>query len=283
MIGRNTFSKLIIFILFIHTILSILASSMLVRKDDVVSCLSPLDSNSISQVYDNNSTLKNIHYVYPSSYPDYDKPVCKVETEDKVVSFSFDDGYNYDNILDIVNIFKENGDLKTTFFFCGHAIDSDEKDRQKNSLERDNSVKLVFDNGHEIGNHSNSHSNFKKLNRESSENEIINCNEKIKSITGTYPTVFRFPYGAYNKASLSVVKYLNMFPVHWSIDTLDWKKSSSFESIYDRIINNLHNGAIILMHTNGKHTAQALRKAIPKILELGYKIVSVSDLITKNY
>ena len=276
MIRRNTFSKLIVFILFVHIVLSVLASNMFSKRSEIVSCLSPLDNDTVSQVTE--PKLKTVYDVVPiSSYPVFDKPICKVETEDKVISFSFDDGYNHDNILQILNIFKENGDLKTTFFFCGHAIDSDEQDRQKNSLERDNSVKLVYDNGHEIGNHSDSHKNFKKL------NEVINCNEKIKNITGSYPVVFRFPYGASNQNSLNVVRDLKMFPVQWSIDTLDWKKSSSSESIYNEIINNIHSGAIILMHTSGKHTPEALRKVIPKILELGYKIVPVSDLINKRY
>ena len=287
MIRRSIFSRLIVFILFVHMVLSILASNMPTRKDKIVSCLSLTSESDISQVADSSSKLKdnNAYDMFAiSSYPEFsNKPIFKVETEDKVISFSFDDGYDYNNISKIVNALKENGNLKATFFFCGHAIDSDEKDRLENSFERDSSVKLVYNNGHEIGNHSDSHKNFKKLSDESAKNEVINCNEKIKNITGNYPVVFRFPYGAYNQNSLNVIRNLEMFPVQWSIDTTDWKKSSSSESIYNEIINNIHNGAIILMHTNGKHTPEALRKVIPKILELGYKIVPVSDLINKRY
>ena len=289
MIRRNTFSKLIVFILFVHIVLSALANSMFSKKNRIASCLSPLDNETVSQV--NESKLKTVYDMVPiSSYPVFDKPIREVKTEDKVISLSFDDGYNHDNILQILNILKENGNLKTTFFFCGNAIDSDEKLIEKeyekdkeHSIKREHSVKVVYDNGHEIGNHSDSHKNFKKLSDESATNEVINCNEKIKNITGNYPVVFRFPYGAYNQNSLNVVRNLKMFPVQWSIDTTDWKKSSSSESIYNEIINNIHNGAIILMHTNGKHTPEALRRVIPRILELGYKIVPVSDLINKRY
>ena len=295
MIGKNIFNHVIIFILFVHVILSIFLikkTGVFTKKDNMVACLSSLDENDTS--VDSGSSLKSndIYDIAPiSSYPEFSsKPICKAETEEKVVSFSFDDGYNHSNILDIINILKENGNLKTTFFFCGHSIDSDEKsieeeytNDREHSVRREHSVKVVYDNGHEIGNHSNSHANFKKLSKEAAKNEIVICNEKIKNITGNDPVVFRFPYGAYNQNSLDVVKDLKMFPVQWSIDTLDWKTQSSSESICDKIINNLHSGAIILMHTSGKNTPQALRMVIPKILELGYKIVPVSDLINKKF
>lgn len=228
---------------------------------------------------------------YPiSSYPEIgDKPICNVETSEKVVSFSFDDGYGHENIKKIVNIFKKNGNLKTTFFFCGHAIDGDKKDAE--SQNRINSVELVHNEGHEIANHSNSHPNFKKLNDEKMESEIENCNQKIENITGQRPILFRFPYGSYNKNAMNVAKKLNMYPAGWDIDTLDWSKKSSCDSICSSIckgyktdnVSYPHPGSIILMHTSGKYTPEALEIIIPTLLKGGYKIVTVSDLILRTF
>ena len=284
MISRNDTNKIIITTLFIHMILSIFAINNMLYTD-VVPCLSSFEDDAVSKVCNENLNIKSKNtYEAPqiSSYPEVSsRPICNVDTDDKVVSFSFDDGYNHDNILKILDIFKKNGNLKTTFFFCGHSIDSDNIDSERE--KRDHSVKVVYDNGHEIGNHSDSHSNFKKLDKKKSEYEIVQCNEKIRNITGQSPIVFRFPYGSYNQNSLEVIKELNMYPIQWNIDTLDWKKTSTCDSICNKIINNLSSGSIILMHTNGKHTPEALEIVIPKILELGYKIIPVSDLITRKY
>lgn len=221
-----------------------------------------------------------------SIYPEVgDRPICDVKTSEKIVSFSFDDGYNYENTKKIVDILKKNGNLKATFFFCGNAIDGDVKNAKNQG--RENSVELVHNAGHEIANHSNSHPNFKKLTKGKMEEEIENCNKKIENITGKRPVLFRFPYGSHSKESVEVVKKLDMYPVDWNIDTLDWNKKSSCDSICSSICkgyktNNVsypHPGSIILMHTTGKYTPEALEIIIPILLKGGYKIVTVSDLI----
>lgn len=225
-----------------------------------------------------------------SRYPEVsERPICNIETSEKVVSFSFDDGYGHENIRKIVDIFKKHGNLKTTFFFCGNAIESDEKEAK--TQNRINSVELVRNEGHEVANHSYSHPNFKKLSKEKMETEIETCNTKIEKITGKKPVLFRFPYGSYSKNAMNVVRELNMYPVGWNVDTLDWSKKSSCDSICSSIckgyntknVSYPHPGSIILMHTSGKYTPEALEIIIPILLKGGYKIVTVSDLILKKF
>ncbi len=231
--------------------------------------------------YEKNSKLLEV--VDKNSYP-----INKVETSEKVISFSFDDGYNYDNIVKILNTLKKYN-LKTTFFFCGHAIDSDMKyAEQENRLS---SVSLIFNEGHEVANHSNSHPNFTKLSKEKIKSEIEDCNNKIEKITGVRPVLFRYPYGSCTSSSLKIVKELDMIPIQWNIDTRDWSAKSSCSSICSSICKNYEHdnvscpppGSIILMHTNAKYTPEALEVVIPILINNGYKIVPISNLILHNF
>ncbi len=242
------------------------------------------DAEKVSKNEGQNTDLYEVSPI--SDYPEVgERPVCNVKTSEKIISLSFDDGYNYENTKKIVDILKKNGNLKATFFFCGNAIDSDIKSAKIQN--RENSVELVHNAGHEIANHSNSHPNFKKLTKEKMEKEIESCNKKIQNITGKRPVLFRFPYGSHNKESVGVVKKLNMYPVDWNIDTLDWNKKSSCDSICSSIckgyktgnVSYPHPGSIVLMHTTGKYTPEALEIIIPVLLKGGYKIVTVSDLV----
>jgi peptidoglycan/xylan/chitin deacetylase (PgdA/CDA1 family) len=69
--------------------------------------------------------------------------------------------------------------------------------------------------------------------------------------------------------------------VLWSIDTRDWEGKTAFE-IEEEIMNNISDGSIILMHdyvSGNSYTSEALRNVIPKLKELGYCFVTVSELI----
>ena len=71
--------------------------------------------------------------------------------------------------------------------------------------------------------------------------------------------------------------------VTWNIDTKDWLNRDS-EVIYNNVINNACDGCIVLMHDIYEESIEATKKLIPKLHEMGYEIVSISDLARiKNY
>ena len=67
----------------------------------------------------------------------------------------------------------------------------------------------------------------------------------------------------------------------WSIDTIDWREDSTKEKIKNRVIENIHNSAIVLMHPT-KETIKALPEIIINILDKGYKIGKISDVVKTN-
>ncbi|MGN1126590.1 MAG: polysaccharide deacetylase family protein [Ruminococcus sp.] len=196
-------------------------------------------------------------------------PIYSVETEKKQVSISFDAAWGDEQTHALLDILKEYN-VKSTFFLVGDWVDKYPDD-----------VKDIYDAGHDIGNHSDTHPHMTEMSTEEQQKQIEACNEKIKKITGKKPKLFRAPYGDYNNSVVQSVKNLNMYCVQWDIDSLDWKDPSPSEMV-DRIVPNLQNGSIILMHNGAKNTPEALPMIIEAVREAGYEFVPLSKLVCKN-
>lgn len=198
-------------------------------------------------------------------------PIYSVEREDKMVALTFDCAWGADDIPDIINTLNKN-DVKAAFFMVGSWI---EKNPDK--------VKLMYENGMDIGNHSNSHAHVNNLSYEANIEDMKLCNEKIKKITGEEIKLYRGPYGEYNDTVISAAEKLNMKVIQWDVDTLDYTGKTQ-DAMCERIKKKIRNGSIILMHNDTKYTASGLQKIIDTIKELGYEIVPVSEMIYyENY
>ena len=196
-------------------------------------------------------------------------PIYSVETDKKQVSISFDAAWGDEQTHTLLDILEEHN-VKSTFFLVGDWVDKYPDD-----------VKDMYDAGHDIGNHSDTHPHMTEMSTEEQKNQIKACNEKIKEITGKEPKLFRAPYGDYNNTVVQSVKSLDMYCVQWDIDSLDWKDPSPSEMV-DRIVPNLQNGSIILMHNGAKNTPDALPMIIEAVREAGYEFVPLSKLVCKN-
>ncbi len=194
-------------------------------------------------------------------------PIYCVDTKEKVCSISFDAawGNEYtDTLLEIL----EKYDVKTTFFLVEEWVS-----------KYPDSVKKIYDSGHDVGNHSSTHPHMNDLSKEQQQEEIENCNESIEKITGKSPTLFRAPYGEYNNSLVECCNDLcSMYCVQWNIDSLDWKDPTPQEML-TRIQKNLKEGSIILMHNGAKNTPDALPLIIEYIKSEGYEIVPISKLL----
>ena len=167
-----------------------------------------------------------------------------------------------DQILDILK--KE--DVKVTFFMVGDWVRKYPED-----------VKKIYEAGHEIGTHSDTHPHVNKLTYEENVQELEKSSEEIEKITGVKPTLYRTPYGEYNNTVIKAANDSGYFPIQWSLDTLDYKNLTS-EEMWNRI-EKISSGDIVLMHNGTEHTADSLKSIIQKIKAKGLSIVKVSDLI----
>lgn len=182
-----------------------------------------------------------------------------------MIALTFDDGpsAHTDRLLDI---FAKNGG-KGTFFVVGNLIDS-----RKSTM-----IRLVSE-GHEIGNHSWNHRQLTNLSDEEVKDQIMMTRAKIYDVTGVDCRIVRPPYGACNDSVRAVGAKLGVSYVNWSVDTLDWKTKNA-DAVYSEIMKDASDGAIILCHDLHKTTVDAMERVIPDLLEKGYQLVTVSQLM----
>lgn len=223
------------------------------RKIDVMQLMFEDDGRIIYVPYDKAAEYNKVGWYYGGGRVDPARPM---------VALTFDDGPGKytDKILSCL----EKYGARATFFVQGHSVAA-----YKSTVSR------AADLGCEIGNHTWNHVNLAKSSSGTISSQISKTNAAVYNATGTYPTLYRPPYGAYNNSVLSSVA---MAAVMWSVDTLDWKTRSA-EKTLKSVMNNASDGAIILMHDIHSPTAQAVESIVPYLLKRGYQLVTVSEMI----
>ena len=198
-------------------------------------------------------------------------PIYKVDTEEKKVALTMNCAWNADDIDKILEILEENN-VKITFFMVGDWIE-----------KYPEAVKKVYEAGHEIGTHSDTHPHVNNLSYEENVKQLENSNDKIEKITGTRTNLYRTPYGEYNQTVIKAAQDKGYYTIQWNLDTLDYTGLTG-EEMWNRIKDKIGSGDIILMHNGTEHTADSLDKIIKNIKEQNLEIVKISDLIYKeNY
>lgn len=198
-------------------------------------------------------------------------PIYSVYTEDKKIAISFDAAWGADDTDELLQILEDRG-VKTTFFLCGYWIDKYPEE-----------VKKIYEKGHEIGNHSDTHPHSSQLSLEQNKEEIMKVHKKVKDLTGYEMDVYRPPFGEYNDTVLKAAKEVGYHTIQWDVDSLDWKEYGVEKEI-SHVLNHksLGNGSIILFHNDAKYTPDALGPILDGLMEKGYKIVPVGELIHKG-
>lgn len=205
----------------------------------------------------------------PTSAKEKLLPIYNVQTNEAKVAFTMNCAWSADDIDSILKTLEENN-VKITFFMVGSWIDKNPE-----------AVKKIYNAGHEIGSHSNTHPHVNKLSAEKNLEEIKMSVNKIEKLTGYKTNLYRAPYGEYNDTVIKVAQDNKYYPIQWNVDTLDYEGLTG-EEMWNRIKNKLSNGSIILSHNGTKHTAESLDYLIKNIKEKGFEIVKVSDLIYKD-
>ncbi|MGL4912915.1 MAG: polysaccharide deacetylase family protein [Romboutsia sp.] len=205
---------------------------------------------------------------------DYEDIIIKKGNDDeKVIALTFDDGPDDTFTPQVLDILKKYN-VKATFFVVGENVGWNPE-----------ILKREYEEGHEIGNHTFTHINVSKRGYTDIDKEITDTQNAIKKVIGEEPKLFRPPYRAISKEMCSIVKDKDMNIVLWSnLDPRDWSNPGVYY-IVNTITSKVQNGNIILLHDyntvrNSKsQTIQALELLIPKLKEMGYKFVTVSELI----
>lgn len=195
-------------------------------------------------------------------------PIYKGNPEKPMVSFIINVAWGNEHLSPILATLKRNH-VHASFFLEGRWV--------KNHPEL---AKMIVSAGHEVGNHSYSHPDMKRISNGLIRQEIQKTNEVIKATTGKVPDWLAPPSGSIREDVFTIAAEENMGTVMWSVDTIDWKKPTP-EALINRVMGKVHNGALILMHPT-ESTARALDELIRAIKEKGLEIDTVSTLLSEE-
>lgn len=190
------------------------------------------------------------------------------DPETRRIALTFDDGphpsYTY-RILDILDRYG----VKATFFMIGSNVEAYPEVAQE-----------VLRRGHEIGNHTYSHPHLTHTDGAALAEELAQCEAAMDRVLGCRPRLFRPPEGVVSEAVRTCSEQRGYTVVLWSVDTRDWEQKE-VGSIVGHVKREVKPGAIVLMHDYTAHskTPEALEILLPRLLGLGYEVVSVSRLL----
>ncbi len=197
-------------------------------------------------------------------------PIYCVEREDNKIALTFNCAWNDDDIDNILKTLDAYG-VKSTFFIVGEWAE-----------KYPESVKRIYEEGHEIANHSYAHDHYSKWSKKKILEDIEKCDNLLEEITGTKPVLFRAAYGEYNDNVVLACDESGRYYIQWSVDSIDYGDATETD-IYNRVLDKTEAGSIVLMHSGTKNTAKILPKIIADLSQ-NYELCTVSDLIYKeNY
>lgn len=190
--------------------------------------------------------------------------VSPVDPNKKMIAITFDDGPGYNKASDKICDTLEKYNVRATFFMVG----TNAKNKSKNVKRK---VKL----GCQIGNHTISHKHYGK---NVTKSDIVKASNAIEKACGVRPTAFRSPGGTTNDNIRKWCKDEKMPLYYWSLDTQDWKYRDS-KKVYNKVMKNVKDGDIILMHEIYDTTATAFAKMVPELKKKGYQFVTCEELV----
>ena len=191
-------------------------------------------------------------------------------SEEKVIYLTFDAGYENGNIEKILDVMKEE-DVKGAFFILENLINKEPE-----------LVIRMANEGHTVANHTSRHKDMTKIDDINAFNaELESLNILYEKTTGQKMSRFyRPPEGKFDERSLSFAQELGYKTIFWSFAYADWdnnKQPTSAEAM-KKIMDNIHNGEIMLLHPTSATNANILRDVIRELKAQGYRFGELSEL-----
>lgn len=199
-----------------------------------------------------------------TSFQFFGRLVSHVQTTQKIVALTFDDGPN-SNTEQLLAVLERNR-VKATFFMIGENVE-----------RYPDSVRMIVGRGHEVGNHSYTHT-YRYLERPSvAREEIERTDALLRSLGATGEINFRAPFGRKLIVLPYVLQKMGKRNVLWDVDPHDYE-DPDHTILSRRIGERVSAGSIILLHDR-PNTTQALQEIISDLRNQGYSFATVNELI----
>ena len=204
----------------------------------------------------------------------YDVLWCNTKRKDsdinKIAYLTFDAGYENGNISKILDVLAEK-DVKGAFFILKNLIESNPE-----------LVIRMESEGHLVCNHTANHKNMSKVrNLADFEKELSLLDQAYVELTGNeIKKFYRPPEGSFSEQNLRHAKDLGYITVFWSFAYADWDNNNqpSYEYAKRKILDNIHNGAVMLLHPTSNTNAEILGEIIDIMRKEGYEFGTLDEL-----
>ncbi|MCL2383625.1 MAG: polysaccharide deacetylase family protein [Oscillospiraceae bacterium] len=183
------------------------------------------------------------------------------------VYLTFDNGHEEGYTPKILDVLKEHS-VPATFFITGHYL---------NSVTE--LVERMLNEGHIVGNHTVNHPSMPDIDDDRLRAEITNLHSSMHQRFGYEMKFFRPPKGEFSERTLDMTRSLGYTTVMWSFAYDDWDKNNQGRQEYakNKILDNLHNGAIILLHATSRDNSEILDYVIREIKARGFEFRSLDE------
>lgn len=192
-----------------------------------------------------------------------------LQAQEKVIAFSFDDGPNTTTTVHMLDVLKKHG-VKASFFVIGKNINAESAEVMKRAHRE----------GHDIENHSLTHSHMATLTADSIRAEIAATSALVEQYVGERPQFFRPPY-----INVSQTMYDNIQLGFISgASSEDWLPEVTVDMRVERIVNAARDGMLYLLHDfeGNEQTVEAIDRAIPILKERGFRFVTVRQMFREK-
>lgn len=224
------------------------------------------DARTMADIEQHSRRKGRLRSVMPDSRLDVMPATLKLEKWN-LCALTFDDGPHRTVTRQLLEVLNREG-VRATYFPVGRVA------ANQGDLIRD-----FIASGHEIGNHSLTHSDLRAMDAEGQRYEIAETNRILRGF-GANPVLFRPPYGRYSNELLAIARDEQMSSVLWTVDTRDWKVRNA-DKIVQHIKTAAGTGSVFLMHSTYPTTAQALPRVIAELREKGCEFVTLSEWLER--
>lgn len=195
------------------------------------------------------------------------KGICLGNKENKTIYLTFDEGYEAGYTPQLLKTLQEN-QVKATFFITAHYVNT-----------QPDLVKQMIDEGHIVGNHTVNHKSMPELTEDQIKTEVMDLHQVIYEKYGYEMKYIRPPKGEFSENTLQITNRLGYTTVMWSFAYEDWNedKQPNKETAKKKILDNLHNGEIMLLHGNSKTNTDILDSVIKEAKNMGYEFKSLDE------
>ncbi|NLL06270.1 MAG: delta-lactam-biosynthetic de-N-acetylase [Clostridiaceae bacterium] len=194
------------------------------------------------------------------------------DTEKNEIYLTFDEGYENGYTPKILDALRENN-VKAVFFITGPYLS-----------EHQDLVRRMVEEGHIVGNHSIHHPSLPSVDDKTLEEEILGLDRAFFEKFGKHMQFLRPPKGEYSERTLAITQRLGYVNLFWSFAYDDWyrDKIRGAQYAYDKVMNNLHNGEVMLLHAVSKDNADALDMIIKGARSKGFEFGDPNNLLRQN-